>query len=162
VAEVPVPVTPVPVESAAALRAAVEEFESLLLGVGDTASLRRLRAGAWTAREVLGHLIDSACNNHRRFVIGPLPPTTRFDGYDGDAWVARQRYADEPWPQLVSLWSAYNRHLAHVMQCTSIEEAARTAVSPDGSGPVSTGFLMHDYVVHLRHHLEQIRRIVGG
>jgi hypothetical protein len=156
-----VPKTPSPVESAAALRAAVDRYERLLLAVSAAASLGRLRPGAWTAREVLGHLIDSACNNHRRFVTGPLPDTARFDGYDGDAWVARQRYADEPWPLLVALWSAYNRHLVHVMQCTSPEEAARTALSPDGEGLVSVAFLMHDYVVHLQHHLDQIQQIAG-
>ena len=155
------PETPSPVESAAALRAAVDRYERLLPAVSDEASLGHLRPGAWTAREVLGHLIDSACNNHRRFVTGSLPDTVRFDGYDGDAWVARQRYADEPWPHLVALWAAYNRHLVHVMQCTSPEEAARTAQSPDEAGLVSVGFLMHDYVVHLQHHLDQIRQIAG-
>jgi hypothetical protein len=149
-----------PADSAAALRAEVGAVAPLLGRVEEVASNRRLRVGGWTVREVLGHLIDSACNNHRRFVIGALPQTSRFDAYEQDEWVARQRYRDEPWSDIVALWLAYNRHLAHVMHGTSVEDAARTAIAPDGSGPVSVGFLMHDYVVHLRHHLGQIRVLV--
>jgi uncharacterized protein (TIGR00730 family) len=146
-----------PSASAAALAAAVEDVLPLLTRADERATGRPPRPGAWCAREVLGHLIDSACANHRRFVIGPLPTTTHFDGYAQDVWVARQHYRDESWTDLVALWVAYNRHLVHVMRCTSVEEAARTARAPDGRGPVSVGFLMHDYVQHLRGHLDQIR-----
>lgn len=153
---------PSPVESAAALRAAVEEATPLLAAVSDAESQSSAREGVWCAREILGHLVDSACNNHRRFVIGPLPQTTRFEGYDQNVWVARQRYRDVPWAEVVSLWTAYNRHLAHLMACTSVDEGASSAMAPDGSGPVSVAYLMHDYVVHLRHHLDRIRASPGS
>jgi hypothetical protein len=103
-------------------------------------------------------LIDSACNNHRRFVIGQSPGLLAFDGYEQNLWVSRQRYAEEPWGDLVALWASYNRHLVHVMRNTSKEAAAWGALSPDGSRSISVGYLMDDYVRHLRHHLEQVRR----
>jgi hypothetical protein len=111
---------------------------------------------------VLGHLIDSACNNHRRFVVGQSPETARFDGYNQDDWVSRQHYDQVPWRDLVTLWSAYNRHLAHVIGCTPDEAAARTALAPDGSTNVSIAFLMEDYVRHLKHHLDQIRMLLAA
>lgn len=146
---------------AADLHAAVGETLELLQRVDETRTTRRPRPGAWCAREVLGHLVDSACNNHRRFVVGQSATTVRFDGYDQDDWVARQHYDKVPWRDLVALWAAYNRHLAHIIGCTADDAAARTAESPDGSGAVSVAFLMEDYVRHLRHHVAQIRSLLA-
>jgi RimJ/RimL family protein N-acetyltransferase len=71
--------------------------------------------------------------------------------------VARQRYREVPWDTLVRLWTAYNRHLAHVMRSTTVEAAAGSALAPDGSAPITVGYLMADYLRHLNHHLGQIR-----
>jgi hypothetical protein len=144
---------------AADLRAAVAEALGLFAGIDEDLSRVKPRPDAWCAREIVGHLIDSACNNHRRFVIGQSPGLARFDGYEQDPWVSRQHYADESWAELVGFWAAYNRHLMHVMRHTTAASAANGAMAPDGSGVVSVGFLMHDYVRHLRHHVEQVRRV---
>ena len=126
----------------------------------DALSLAPLRPGGWCARETIGHLIDSACNNHRRFVLGQAPGVERFDGYDTDAWVGLQHHRDRPWPALVELWTAYNRHLAHVMRHTSVEVARASALVPDGSRRVTLAYLMADYVAHLTHHVGQIEAFV--
>jgi hypothetical protein len=149
-------------QTAADLHAAIGEALQLFQQVDETRTTRRPAAGGWCAREVLGHLIDSACNNHRRFIIGQSAETSRFDGYVQDDWVSRQHYDQVPWRDLVALWSAYNRHLAHVIACTSNDSAARTALSPDGSTQVSVAFLMEDYVQHLRHHVAQIRALLAA
>jgi RimJ/RimL family protein N-acetyltransferase len=146
-----------PFESAAALDAAVEAALRAFTRIDEKASQQPLRAGGWCARETLGHLIDSACNNHRRFVIGQPPGVDKFDGYTQDLWVGRQNYRDAPWANLLSLWTAYNRHLAHVMRSTTVEAAEGSAIAPDGSGSITVGYLMHDYVQHLNHHVGQIR-----
>src|SRR5690242_14919380 len=108
-----------PAESASALRSTIHEITHLFDVAPESRTTIPVRPGDWCARQILGHLIDSACNNHRRFVVGQSPETTRFDGYDQDAWVSRQCYAEESWADLVALWRAYNHHLAHVMSCTS-------------------------------------------
>lgn len=149
-------------EMSADLHRAIDEGLQLFQPVDDSRTTRRPRADGWCAREVLGHLIDSACNNHRRFVIGQSAGTARFDGYNQDEWVSRQHYDQVPWRDLVAFWSAYNRHLAHVIACTPDEAAARTAAAPDGSGRVSIAFLMEDYVRHLRHHLAQIHTLLNA
>jgi RimJ/RimL family protein N-acetyltransferase len=146
-----------PQESAQALEAAIDTAVRCFTRVDEASSQLPMRAGGWCARETLGHLVDSACNNHRRFVIGQPPGVARFDGYTQDDWVARQGYCDVPWEQVVGLWTAYNRHLAHVMRSTSVEAAEGTALAPDGSGPITVGYLMDDYVRHLNHHVGQIR-----
>src|SRR5262245_25466503 len=71
--------------------------------------------GAWTRKEILGHLIDSATNNHQRFVRAQLSAELVFPSYEQDGWVGVQAYAARPWPSVVALWDALNRHVAHVV-----------------------------------------------
>ena len=149
-------------EIAANLHAAIGEGLQLMQQVDDARTTRRLRPDGWCAREVLGHLIDSACNNHRRFIVGQSMSTTQFDSYSQNEWVKRQHYDQVAWRDLVTLWSAYNRHLAHVIACTPDATAARAARAPDGSGQVTIAFLMEDYVTHLRHHLVQLRNLLAA
>jgi hypothetical protein len=116
------------------------------------------RIGKWSSKEILGHLIDSASNNHQRFVRAQIDGKVQMPGYTQDEWVSVQHYQERKWTELVLLWSAYNRHLLHVMETA----AAGTLNAPchiggDASGPLE--FLMVDYVCHLEHHL---RQILGG
>jgi len=120
----------------------------------------------WSSKQIIGHLIDSAANNHARFVVGQLKDDLVFAGYDQSGWVQVQHYQDAPWPQLVELWRAYNLHLVHVMShvpqeklshlCTqhSLQKIAFETVGE--SEPTTLEYLMKDYVVHLKHHLDQI------
>ena len=147
-----------PATIAADLDAAVRAGLDLFHGIDEQRTVERPGPDAWCAREILGHLVDSACNNHRRFVIGQGPPPIVFQGYDQDAWVGRQRYADVPFRDIASLWGAYNRHLAHVIASTPSEVLEESGEGPDGI--VTLGYLMEDYVRHLRHHLDQIRTLV--
>ena len=120
----------------------------------------------WSAKQIIGHLIDSAANNHARFVLGQLKDDLVFAGYDQNGWVRTNHYQQEPWPQLVELWRAYNLHLHHVMAhadkekmstpCTlhTLQEIAFNTVPQ--SEAVTLEYLMKDYVDHLKHHLDQI------
>ena len=114
-----------------------------------------LRPGGWSRKEILGHLIDSASNNHQRFVRASLQQSLEFSGYDQNGCVRVQAPNDADWNVLVSLWAAYNRYIAHVIAripATKLETSCRI-----GSGePVTLRFLTEDYVRHLVHHLEQI------
>jgi hypothetical protein len=150
-----------PAQTAARLHDAIGEGLQLFQAVDDTRTTRRPPSGGWCARQVLGHLIDSACNNHRRFVLGQSADFTRYDGYNQDHWVDRQHYDKVAWRDLVTLWTAYNRHLAHVIACLPEAAASRHALAPDGDRPVTLAFLMDDYVTHLQHHVEQIRALLA-
>ena len=149
-----------PAAIAADLHAAVRAGLDLFQRVDETRTSARPREDAWCAREVLGHLVDSACNNHRRFVIGRGSPPLLFQGYNQDEWVSRQRYSQVPFRDIVALWSAYNRHLAHVIANTPPEALDNSGEGPEGR-TVTLGFLMEDYVTHLRHHLDQLRALLA-
>lgn len=126
----------------------------------------KVAAGEWSSKQVLGHLIDSAANNHQRLVRGQFTDHLEFPGYDGDQWVEAQKYTDEPWLDLIDLWRAYNLHLLHVISL--IPEPVRTQqrdehaldqiafVTVDRSTPTTLDYLIRDYLVHLKHHLDQI------
>ena len=147
-----------PAAIAADLHAAIRDGLDLFQHADETRTSERPREGGWCAREILGHLIDSACNNHRRFVIGQDAPPVVFQGYTQDDWVARQRYSQVPFRDIVALWSAYNRHLAHVIANTPPAALANSGNGPDGV--VTLEFLMADYVRHLRHHLGQLHALL--
>ena len=151
-----------PAAIAADLHAAIDAALDAFQHVDEPRTASRPAEGKWCAREILGHLVDSACNNHRRFVIGQDSGPIAFDGYEQDAWVARQRYAEVPFRDLVALWTTYNRHLAHVIASTPADTLTRRGRAPGGSGEVTLQFLMEDYVHHLRHHLDQLRTRVSA
>jgi hypothetical protein len=145
---------------AAALHAAIDEALKLFSSADEPRTALRSAPDVWSAREVLGHLIDSACNNHRRFIVAQTSELERFDGYDQNAWVSSQRYHEVPWRDLVALWTAYNRLLAHVIAVTPAAALARSALSPDGTGEITLGFVMEDYVQHLRHHVQELKPLL--
>ena len=78
--------------------------------------------GHWSKKQVLGHLIDSASNNHQRFVRAQLAASYEGPSYEQEGWVNTQSYATENWPDLVNLWLLYNRHLLHIIR--NVNQAA--------------------------------------
>ena len=111
--------------------------------------------GKWCAKEVLGHLIDSAGNNAQRFVRAQLSAELAFPGYEQDRWVEVQDYAHEDWKGLVELWSALNAHLAHVVSRISAAKMA-TPCRIGGKDPVSLAAVIESYITHIEHHLAQL------
>jgi hypothetical protein len=94
--------------------------------------------GKWSPKQIIGHLLDSAFNNHQRFVRAQLVEELRFPPYEQEGWVATQRYRDEPWQGIVELWQAYNRHLLHVMTAVPESRYGRRCLSGEGERPLST------------------------
>src|SRR5271170_5758105 len=137
------------------LRCLVEAAEPGLRQIPESESMRAALPGGWSRKQLLGHLIDSASNNHQRFVRAVLQPSLDFPGYDQEGNVRVQAVQEAEWPLLVSLWAAYNRYLAHLI--AHIPPAKLETPCRIGTGEaVTLGFLASDYLTHLRHHLHQI------
>jgi hypothetical protein len=148
------------------LRETVTRAGERLLMVSEADAARRPGPGKWSAKEIIGHLVDSAANNHQRFVRAQFQDDLIFTGYAQAEWVQAQRYQDAPWQSLVVLWREYNVHLARVMDATPetvrLRERRRhnlqqIALNPVAEHtPATLDYLMRDYVVHLHHHLRQV------
>lgn len=129
-------------------------------------SARKSSPDKWSIKEVLGHLIDSAANNHQRFVRAQFTDDLVFPGYEQEKWVNAQKYNDEPWSDMIQLWISYNLHLLHVIG--AIPEATLTrarirhnldqiALHPvDKNDPTTLDYFVRDYLIHMKHHLDQI------
>jgi hypothetical protein len=133
----------------------VEAAEPRLREISETESTESILPGGWSRKQVIGHLIDSASNNHQRFVRAALQTSLDFPGYDQGGSVRVQAVQDADWRLLVVLWAAYNRYLAHViarLPASKLETVCRI-----GSGDaVTLEFLANDYLTHLGHHLGQL------
>jgi hypothetical protein len=154
------------------LRRLAIEWSARLELLDDADASRRPAPGKWSIKEIIGHLIDSASNNHQRFVRARTQDSLVFTGYDQDVWVESQRYGTASWLELLSLWRSYNLHLARVMTMTPAEVRLRQTTAHNfgeigfraaSSGAAMTlAWLMEDYVEHFKHHMTQIRALLPG
>jgi hypothetical protein len=126
-----------------------------LADIPDDAVARKSAPNRWSKKEILGHLIDSAANNHQRFVRAQGTPRLEFPGYEQESWVATQAYATAPWPDLVNLWLLLNRHLVHVWKAMPAAVLSHECVI-GGRPAVTLEALAVDYLRHLNQHLAQL------
>ncbi len=147
-------------------RQTIEVASERLLEMSSAASQLPRADGKWSPKEIVGHLIDSASNNHQRFVRSQFSDDLVFAGYEQEGWVRVQHYQGEPWPELVQLWKLYNQHILHLMSFIpeetrlklrhkhNLHQIASEALSE--SEPVTLDWFMRDYVDHMKKHLKQI------
>jgi hypothetical protein len=122
-----------------------------------TAEIRPGGPTTWSPKEELGHLIDSAANNHARFVRALIEPEFHGPSYAQNDWVRIHRYQEMPWLEIVEFWFHYNIFIAELLKRIPEEKLLTTCFV--GSGPgVSLDFLVQDYVLHMRHHVDHLLR----
>lgn len=148
------------------LRDVVEAATPRLLALPEAESAKAPAPGRWSPKEVIGHLIDSASNNHQRFVRAQFQDDLVFPGYAQEKWVAVQAYGTAPWADLVELWRSFNLHISRLIAAMpadvrhrprprhNLHEIAWHTVPQQE--PATLEYFMRDYVAHLRHHLAQI------
>jgi hypothetical protein len=139
---------------AVSLRSAIASANPRLLADTEDAASLKPSPEKRSKKEILGHLVDSAANNHQRFVRLQLQHELTLPGYEQDGWVRLGRYQHTPWTDIVALWAAYNRHLATIIE--SFDQGALGHVWHSPDGDVTLELLATDYVTHLKHHLGQI------
>jgi hypothetical protein len=126
-----------------------------LVGISEADAGQKPDPARWSKKEILGHLIDSAANNHQRFIRAQFSPMLELPTYEQEAWVKSNAYATERWPDLVNLWLLFNRHLLHVLEVMP-KSALENQVAIGDRPAVTLYAVIVDYLRHMDHHLGQI------
>ena len=130
------------------------ELPNLRTVTEERASMARA-PGKWSAKEELGHLIDSAANNHIRFVRGAIEAEFRGPGYSQNDWVRLHGYSNMQWETIINLWFQYNTLLVGLVD--RIPEDRLEALCFIGTSPaVTLRFVIEDYILHMQHHIDQL------
>lgn len=108
----------------------------------------------WSKKEILGHLIDSAANNHQRFVRVQFEETPTI-GYSQNEWNRYSYHQLQSGQQLIDSWEGYNRLLLGIARHMPEDLLQRTCYA-GGTERVTLAFVIGDYVAHLEHHLRQL------
>jgi DinB superfamily len=140
------------------LRTALAHAEHQLTQIPAEVADKPLAPGKWSTKQTIGHLIDSCANNHQRLIRLQLTPELTFPGYQQNEWVALQRYDLLPWPEVLALFLALNRHFAHTIE--HADAATFTHVWLYGDDRLTLGYILVDYLGHLEHHLRQLPQVL--
>jgi hypothetical protein len=137
------------------LRNLLEHLPSRLNNLPREVVIRKPAPNRWSPQEELGHLLDSAANNHQRIVRTQLEDKPAMPGYEGDRWVVLYRYQQRDCKELVETWHAFNSQLLTAAQAVQSGSWQRTCTIAN-SQPVTLQFVFEDYIHHIVHHLRHI------
>jgi hypothetical protein len=137
------------------LRNLLDHLPSRLERLPKERVLRKPASNRWSPQEELGHLLDSAANNHQRIVRTQLQDKPSMPGYDGDRWVELHRYQKRDWRDLITIWHAMNEQLLTAAAAVPAVDWDRTCTI-NNSEPVTLAFVFEDYLHHMVHHLRHI------
>jgi hypothetical protein len=148
------------------LKEILSEVKPRLEQITESGSSVKPAPDKWSKKEILGHLIDSASNNHQRFVRAVSKDDLVFQGYRQEEWVQLQDYQHAGWNFLVELWYNFNLLLATVMDGIPEEVKKRERESHNldqvawkpvpKEKPATLDYFMKDYTGHLEHHIRQV------
>jgi len=136
-------------------RKTMRSFRSLMRANRRLAGIR-LDGEHWTLREMVGHLVDSAANNHQRFVRLQIERELSFPAYDGDAWLRVSGADGCDYSLLLRLWWDYNEYLLHIVE--NLDEGCLGWAWKTPEGDLTLEFLVRDYWRHMEWHRELFAR----
>ena len=141
------------------LNQAVNAFYQKYKDLDSEITSKRIGADNWTLKEIIGHLIDSASNNHQRFVRLQIVDELVFPGYgeDNSKWLEIQKYNEMNFSDIMLLWKQYNVLLGNIIRNVDDNKLNNYWKKPDGDKKTLKD-LMTDYVRHLKDHLQHFEQ----
>ena len=138
--------------TAATLQTIIIEARALLMKIDDREASYKPAPSKWSKKELMGHLIDSAQNNIRRFITAQYEDKPRIV-YNQDKWVEINNWQQNQLSYLVDLWYLLNQQICSILENINQETSQREAES---EAVHSIQWLAEDYIKHLKHHLHQV------
>jgi DinB superfamily len=135
------------------LKEILEKIPAKLNVIDEEHAQQKPNPKKWSKKEILGHLIDSASNNHQRFVRLQIDNAVTLPKYKQDEWVMIEHWQQKDWKD-ITLWQLYNRHILHILEYVDETKLSNTIAL--GEENYTLQFLIDDYVDHMEHHLRQI------
>lgn len=135
------------------LRYLCDIIPTLLKNISEEHMAIKPSSDKWSRKEILGHLLDSATNNHHRFIRGQFEDVP-FDRYHQTEWVNNNHYNELSISHLITFWEVYNRHLLEVIKRIPEQKLLKTVNTAGKDNTLQ--WLIEDYVTHIEHHLKQI------
>jgi hypothetical protein len=139
-------------QTAAELAALIHQYSDRLYGLKEDEVSHKPSPAKWSKKEILGHLIDSAQSNIRRFIVAQYEEQP-FVKYNQDVWVVVSGYQQHDFKSIVDLWKLINLHVVRILSNLSPEMAQRKCLTNEVH---TVEFLAIDYVKHLRYHVHQV------
>lgn len=137
----------------------LENFYKRMQETDESICSIKLSDDKWTLKEMVGHLIDSASNNHQRFVRLQIDEKLEFPAYDPEKWNQVQKVNSLDWQLLISLWKNYNELLLHLIK--NIDEKSLKNFWIKNTEQLTLEFIVNDYFRHLKWHLDLFEKRVG-
>lgn len=139
----------------------VETWEHRLLNLSNDVISKKKNKQNRTIKQIIGHLVDSASNNHQRIVRLQYNRSLVFPDYtqDNDRWIAIQNYQHAEWVDLIQLWRYYNLHIIHVIN--NVDKSALNNYWIDGEcTAVTLENMIRGFLSHLHLHMREIQEII--
>jgi len=131
----------------------IEKTPDLLRTIDESELTRKSSPNKWSKKEIIGHLIDSATNNHQRFIRGQFEINPVIQ-YDQNKWNEFNFYQEIKTKQLINFWTLYNKQLIQVIKRIPKEYLKHEL--NNGAKSMTLEYYIIDYVDHLEHHLKQL------
>lgn len=147
-------------DTACDIESVIETWRDKFMALDATRAHDRPTEDRWSVSEVVGHMVDSACNNHQRFVRAQFETELVFPKYEQNEWVAAAHYCESDWDSLVQLWYHYNRLIAILIRNIP-DSKLQTPCTITPYEPCTLQFLATDYLDHLRHHFTKLNERIA-
>lgn len=131
----------------------IDNLPIVLTQISEENMSEKSSSNKWSKKEIIGHLIDSATNNHQRFVRGQFENNPEIH-YDQNNWNEYNFYQQIDSKQIILFWTIYNKQLIEIIERIPTENLKRQVNV--GGALLTLEFLIIDYVEHLEHHLKQV------
>lgn len=135
------------------LQQIINEYVGKIESIPDAEFSAKPRADKWSKKEVLGHLIDSAQNNLRRFICSQYESEPPKITYQQDFWVKANGYQASSKNDVILYWRLINQRIADVLAAMPEDQYGKQC---DTGSLRTLSWLADDYVKHMKHHLNQI------